>query len=147
MGLTRVSFVAGATGEWRVERVTAVRGEPVPGAAALSRVEGPELVTPPEAVWTLHGVRSNERYVEREEKARLGAIQQGLGRPDSRVAALIPIRKNDAWWDLAQDQRRALFEARSRHIEIGSAYLPAIARHADESEKALRGLETPVAAR
>ena len=41
---------------------------------------------------------------------------------------LIPIRKADAWWELSQDERRAVFEARSRHIAIGAQYLPAIAR-------------------
>ena len=73
-------------------------------------------------------MRSSERYLERAEKDRLVAAQAGLGRADSQCAALIPMRKNDAWWDLAQDERRALFETRSRHIEIGAAYLPAIAR-------------------
>jgi hypothetical protein len=129
VALSRVSFVAGATGAWRVQRATAVRGEGLAPAAALDRLEGPEPAAAPDgAAWVLHGVRSNERYVERAEKQRLGAVQEGLGRPDSTVAALIPIRKSDAWWDLAQDERRALFEDRSRHIAIGSAYLPAVAR-------------------
>jgi len=43
-------------------------------------------------------------------------------------AALIPIRKSEAWWSLAQDERRALFEETSRHIAIGMEYLPGIAR-------------------
>ena len=43
-------------------------------------------------------------------------------------ACLIPIRKSAAWWALAQDERRALFEERSRHIGIGLEYLPAVAR-------------------
>jgi chlorite dismutase len=128
MSVTRVSFVAGDAGEWAVERVTAVRGEGLAVARTLRHVEGGDLIAPADAAWTLHGVRSNERYVERSEKAHLGAVQQGLGRADSRLAALIPIRKNDAWWDLAQDERRAIFESRSRHIAIGGEYLPAIAR-------------------
>jgi chlorite dismutase len=41
---------------------------------------------------------------------------------------LIPIRKTDAWWALAQDERRAIFEDRSRHIGVGLEYLPAVAR-------------------
>jgi hypothetical protein len=128
MSLTRVIFVAADDGEWAIERVTAVRGEGLGQARALQRGEGAELVAPAEAAWILHGVRSNERYVERPEKERLAAVQQGLGRPESRLAALIPIRKTGAWWDLAQDERRAIFEARSRHIAVGSEYLPAIAR-------------------
>lgn len=78
--------------------------------------------------WILKGVRSHERYLERAERDQLLAIQEGLGRPASRRAALIPIRKTAAWWALAQDERRTIFEQRSRHIAIGSKYLPAIAR-------------------
>jgi chlorite dismutase len=128
MTVTRVSFVAGDAGEWAIERVTAVRGEGLAPARAIQRIEGAELVAPAGAAWTLHGLRSNERYLERSEKARLAAVQQGLGRPESRLAALIPIRKTDGWWDLAQDERRAIFEERSRHIAVGSEYLPAVAR-------------------
>jgi chlorite dismutase len=53
-----------------------------------------------------------------------------LQNPSRRKCALslIPIRKSDAWWELAQDERRAIFEGRSAHIAIGSRYLPAIAR-------------------
>ena len=43
-------------------------------------------------------------------------------------AALIPIRKSDAWWALAQDERRAVMEDQSRHIRMGMKYLPAVAR-------------------
>ena len=55
-------------------------------------------------------------------------MQAALGRPEATRAALIPIRKNAAWWNLAQDERRAIFEERSRHIAIGRDYLPAVAR-------------------
>ncbi|MET0313548.1 MAG: chlorite dismutase family protein, partial [Hansschlegelia sp.] len=37
-------------------------------------------------------------------------------------------RKTSAWWDLAQDERRAIMEEQSRHIAIGLDYLPSIAR-------------------
>ena len=126
--MARVSFVAGASGEWQVERMAAARGTTLPAAAAVSRVEGADFVASPEAVWILRGARSNARYLERAEKDRLISIQEGLGRPASAMAALIPIRKSDAWWELPQDERRAIFEARSRHITIGARYLPAIAR-------------------
>jgi hypothetical protein len=128
MTVVRVSFVGGDGGEWAVERAGAVRGAPLPAVASLRRAEGGDFADAPAAPFVLRGVRSNDRYVVRAEKDRLLAIQQGLGRADSRAAALIPIRKNDAWWALTQDERRALFEERSRHIAIGLAYLPAIAR-------------------
>ena len=38
------------------------------------------------------------------------------------------MKKSDAWWALTQDERRAIFEAKSRHTAIGLSYLPAIAR-------------------
>lgn len=41
---------------------------------------------------------------------------------------MIPIRKNAAWWNLAQDERRAIFEDASRHTAIGMDYLPAVTR-------------------
>lgn len=130
--ITRVSFVAShAVSEWRIERVHAVRGETLAPAAGLARVEGQAFVDgggAAAAAWTIRGVRSNERYLEREERQRLAPVQQGLGRPASNVGALIPMRKADAWWELPQDERRAVFEARSRHIAIGAQYLPAVAR-------------------
>ena len=94
------------------------RLEIVPGSAP--RPEG--------ALWSLRGLTSNERYVDRAEKDRLVAKQQGLGRSEATCAALIPIRKSPAWWALAQDERRRIFEESSRHIQIGLRYLPAIAR-------------------
>src|SRR5690348_11156517 len=106
--ITRVSFVAAAAGEWQVDGIRAIRGATLPEAAAVSRQEepgGPELTTiPGGAAWVLRGVRSNERYVARDEKRRLATVQEGLGRPASRRAALIPIGKSDAWWELAQDE-------------------------------------------
>jgi len=97
MAMTRVSFVGGPTGEWQIERIVAVKGDAIPEARALDRIEGADFAARPGARWTLNGVRSSERYVERAEKDRLAAVQQGLGRPDSRLGALIPITKSQAW--------------------------------------------------
>jgi chlorite dismutase len=126
--ITRVSIVAGATGAWQVLGMQAIRGEPLADAQALSRAEGSDFAAGAGNSWMLRGVRSHERYLERAERERLAARQEGLDRAGSRLAVLIPIRKTDAWWSLPQDERRAIFEARSRHIAIGSQYLPAIAR-------------------
>ena len=41
---------------------------------------------------------------------------------------MIPIRKSAAWWNLPPDERRAIFEERSHHIQTGIEYLPAVAR-------------------
>ena len=122
-----VTFVAGAEGEWRIERIVSVRGATLPDAARLARCEG-ELVQRADASWILHGVRTHERYTRRAERDRLEQMQPLLGRPEATLAALIPISKSARWWELAQDERRSLFEERSRHIATGMEYLPAVAR-------------------
>lgn len=122
-----VSFQAGDEGAWTIQRMAAVRGESLPLASRLDVVEGVRSagLSPR---WTLRGFTSNERYVERTERAALAARQERLVRPDATCAALIPVRKSEAWWDLPQDERRAIIEQRSHHIALGLEYLPAIAR-------------------
>jgi chlorite dismutase len=71
---------------------------------------------------------SNLRYTEKSEEDKLVSIQAGLGREEAMHAALIPIHKSEDWWKLAQDERRKIFEAQSKHIATGLKYLPAIAR-------------------
>jgi len=125
-----VAFVGGPTGRWAVERVETVAGAALAPAPRLSVLQGSAATGggPPGTAWMLRGVTSNERYVTREEREALRARQEPLGRPAATRAALIPITKSDAWWDLAQDERRRILEERSRHIATGLEYLPAIAR-------------------
>jgi hypothetical protein len=123
-----VSFVAGTAGAWRIERVQGCRGESLPPATHLDVLEGERAVGSPGAAWNLAGFTAELRYTTRVERNRLTAVQEGLGRPAARRAALIPIRKSATWWSLPQDERRAIFEERSRHIAIGLDYLPAVAR-------------------
>ncbi len=108
-----------------------VLGEPLSLASHLDIVERPTL-QPPDASadvnWVLRAFTSNHRYTERVEKEMLVSVQAGLGRAEATCAALIPIRKTEAWWALAQDERREIFEARSHHTAVGLKYLPAIAR-------------------
>jgi hypothetical protein len=121
-----VSFVGGADGPWEILSSTPVIGTGLAPAARLAVVEGDGRV--PEGTWVLRGVTSNERYVERAERSALAASQPPLGRPEATTAALIPIRKDPVWWALAQDERRAILEGGSHHIETGLRYLPAVAR-------------------
>ena len=134
-----ITFAGGGTGPWRVDRMRAVRGEGLPSAERLSVLEGRDAPVPPGSVWTLRGVTSNERYVTRTEHDALADRQPALGRPGATRAALIPVRKSPEWWDLAQDERRAIFEERSHHIAVGLEYLPAVARRLHHS----RDLEGP----
>jgi len=125
-------FTAVREGAWSMASITAVAGPTLETRAHLSiavRDTAKQMhhaTTPP--AWQLSGFASNVRYVERPEKIRLNAVQAGLGRPEATRAALIPIRKSAAWWELTQDERRHIFEAKSRHIAGSMKYLPAIAR-------------------
>lgn len=121
-------FIAGTAGAWTVERHVGLCGDPLPAApriAVLADATGEALA---QCAWALRGITSNERYVTRSEKTALVARQEGLGRPQATRAALIPIRKNAAWWAMTQDERRHILEEQSQHIAIGLKYLPAIAR-------------------
>ncbi|MDP3546569.1 MAG: chlorite dismutase family protein [Phreatobacter sp.] len=120
-----ICFTAGETGAWRMLSCAAVAGPALPAAPRLAVTGGADA---PDGVWTLTGTTSNTRYATRAESNALTARQQGLGRPEATRAALIPIRKSAAWWALAQDERRAIFEERSRHTAIGMDYLPQVAR-------------------
>ena len=115
-----------ADGLWRVTHAAPRRGEDLapPARIAVSQV----ATLPLAGEWHLAGVPSYVRYVERNEKSALVSRQSGLGRPEATCAALIPIRKSAAWWDMTQDERRDVFEARSHHIADSMKYLPAVAR-------------------
>lgn len=121
------SYVGGKTGRWSVVSARAIVGEPLPAVERIDYVHGDVAALPAGGKWVLRGVNSNERYATRPEKLRI-SIQVALGRPEANHGAFIPIRKSPKWWALTQDERRALFQERSKHISIGFKYLPAIAR-------------------
>ena len=124
-----VAFVGGSRGKWSIERLETVAGIPLPPASRLEVAEGPGAAgSAGDTVWVLRGVTSNERYITTGEHRELAARQEPLGRAGSTRAALIPVRKSEAWWDLAQDERRRIFEESSHHIATGLEYLPAVAR-------------------
>ena len=124
-----VAFVGAGSGAWSIERLETVSGDPLAPAARLEILEG--SVAPgsvEDSAWILRGATSNERYVTRVEHDELVARQAPLGRTASTRAALIPIKKSEAWWELAQDERRLIFEESSHHVAIGLEYLPGVAR-------------------
>jgi chlorite dismutase len=129
-----VTFAAGAVGPWRVERIEPVIGGGLPQAERMAMIEGASALLPT-CQWALRGVTSNTRYATRTEVNALVARQEGLGRVEATRAALVPIRKTEAWWALAQDERRAIFEERSRHTAIGLEYLPGVARRLHHSRE------------
>jgi chlorite dismutase len=125
------TFRGGQSGAWRVSSFSPVKGETLAPVAALSVVHSAAIalpLLPSQTAWRLAGVPSHIRYVERAEKTQLAELQAELGRPEASCAALIPIRKSPAWWELTQEERRGIFEDKSRHIASSLKYLPMIAR-------------------
>ncbi|WP_445492091.1 chlorite dismutase family protein [Rhodopseudomonas sp. RCAM05734] len=122
------TFTAGDAGSRQILRITPVTGDSLAPASHLAVAPVATLPAASAAGWPLTGVASHVRYVERTEKTALVAVQAGLGRPDATLAALIPIRKSTAWWELTQEERRRIFEDKSQHIAASMKYLPAIAR-------------------
>jgi hypothetical protein len=125
------TFRGGQTGAWRVSSLSPVKGEALAPVRSLSVVHAAAIalpLLPSQTSWRLAGVVSHLRYVERAEKAQLAEAQAALGRSEASCAALIPIRKSSAWWELTQEERRDIFEDKSRHIAGSLKYLPMIAR-------------------
>jgi chlorite dismutase len=124
-------FRGGRSGAWRVTRFAAVKGASLSPTPALSVVHSLSIalpMLPSPTSWRLAGVASHLRYAERAEKTQLDASPAEIGRVEATYAALIPIKKSAAWWELTQEERREIFEDRSHHIANSLKYLPAIAR-------------------
>ncbi|MBY0507951.1 MAG: chlorite dismutase family protein [Bryobacteraceae bacterium] len=129
----RYWFVGGEQGSWRVTRQAAITGAPLASISRLNVVQAEAAPSVAGTRWALQGLTSNVRYATKDEVATLRSKQESPGRAGSTMAALIPIKKSARWWDLAQDERRAIFEETSHHTAIGLDYLPAIARRLHHS--------------
>lgn len=127
MANTIYDFNGNTSGEWEVISTTTVHGDSIASVSHLTKTPS-NLVQPKTGIWTFKGIVSNLRYTEKEDKDQLVSIQEDLGRPNATLAAFIPIRKSEAWWNLAQDERRKIMENKSQHTHTGMKYLPAIAR-------------------
>src|SRR3982751_4127457 len=121
----RYVFAGGHRGGWKV---THMSGSGLQAVERIDVLTGEGAQPSPAAKWILRGLTSNVRYATSAELTALRARQPELNRPEATCAALIPIKKSARWWDLAQDERRAIFEDTSHHTAIGLEYLPAIAR-------------------
>ena len=125
------TFRGGQSGAWRVTLNSAVKGEALAAVPALSITQNASIalpILPSSTSWRLVGVTSHLRYVEKAEKEQLSQQHAPLGRKEATFAALIPIRKSAAWWELNQDERREILEAKSHHISGTLKYLPQVAR-------------------
>ena len=125
------SFIGGKNGQWQVTSDRIVKGDPLDRVTHLSVRCGDRsnstLVNGLHNSWMLQGVTSNTRYVKNKEKGELTEVEPAIGRTEATLAALIPLRKNDKWWSLTQEDRREIFH-RSAHHQKGLSALPAIAR-------------------
>lgn len=127
MSNTIFDFIGSNQGDWKVSSMSTLKGESLLPITHLQKMAS-NLEQTTSGIWSLKGVISNLRYTEKEDKDKLVAIQEDLGRPRARLGAFIPIRKSEAWWNLAQDERRKIMENKSQHTHTGMKYLPAIAR-------------------
>lgn len=120
-------FIGSTNGDWTVASMQTLKGQSIETVTHLTKTSS-NLIQAETGIWTLKGIVSNLRYTEKEEKDKLVAVQEDLGRPEATLAAFIPIRKSDEWWNLAQDERRKIMENQSKHTQTGMKFLPAIAR-------------------
>ena len=124
----RYWFLGGTAGIWNVTQMSAYRGPEIEEVERVHVMNGETAERPLGTAWVLQGFTSNVRYATAAEVAKLKARQPALDRAEATCAALIPLKKNAQWWDLPQDERRAIFEETSHHAAVGLEYLPAIAR-------------------
>lgn len=125
---TIFDFVGDDFGEWKVTSITTIKGDSIASVSHITKTSSNNLVPSEKGMWTLKGIVSNLRYTEKEDKEKLVAAQEDLGRPKATHAAFILIKKSEVWWNLAQDERRKIMENKSQHTQTGMKYLPAIAR-------------------
>ncbi|MDX2229520.1 MAG: chlorite dismutase family protein [Leptolyngbyaceae cyanobacterium bins.349] len=124
----RYSLIGGKQGIWQVVNIQAIAGAGLAWAERVNVVNQAIAEPPEDSAWVLHCFTSNIRYATHGELTTLRAIQPPLDRAEAISAVLIPIKKSAQWWDMAQDERRAIFEEKSHHTAVGLEYLPGVAR-------------------
>lgn len=120
--------------EYRVDRLTAVRGTPgvqVELGSTLVRVEVNAVWPSGGPIPLFRGVVRHQDYTEKTDRETLaGSRPPPTVSPDS-LAVLIPIRKSAAWWALPSDERQAHFHKRNGkpgHTAIGAEYVDRVYR-------------------
>jgi hypothetical protein len=113
---------------YRVEAVHTLRGAPLRGIAVgapFVRLES--TLELPAGGGDLIGVTQQLLYTRAAERPDL--ITTATPGADA-VCVVIPLTKSEAWWQLALDERDAMFRGSTRpgHIEVGLAYARSIVR-------------------
>ncbi|MBD2080180.1 chlorite dismutase family protein [Leptolyngbya sp. FACHB-17] len=122
------SFIGGKQGIWQVIDIRGILGASLKQVERVNVVNDAVLELPLDSSWILQSFSSNIRYAKRDELNTLQAVQPELNRSEAVSAVLIPIKKSVQWWEMAQDERRAIFEEESHHTAVGLEYLPEVAR-------------------
>jgi hypothetical protein len=120
-------FSAGSRGPWAIDSVTAIRGQGLGSAVRLDIANASTAMLTP-ALWRVRGLTSHAHYTTRAEADVLAAIERPAVRAAGTMAVMIPIRKSDGWWALAQDERRHILAETSQHVALGLAAGDAISR-------------------
>lgn len=113
---------------YRIEELRTLSGAPLAGlevGSELFRIE--TLLGPPPGAGELLGVTQHLGYQTAVERLELAPPSPPGGDPHIVV---IPISKSSAWWDLAHDQRNAVFRdhAPRGHVHVGRLYVSRIHR-------------------
>lgn len=124
----RYAFVGGKQGIWRVTAIQGISGSSLDLVERVNVVNDVVAELPLDSSWILQSFVSNIRYSKRDEVTALRAVQPALNRLEAVSGVLIPIKKSLRWWEMAQDERRAIFEEESHHTSVGLEYLPGVAR-------------------
>jgi hypothetical protein len=113
---------------YRIEAVQNVRGAPLAGLEPGTKFVRLESVTElPAGGGELFGVTQHLAYTRAAERPDL--VTTPLPGHDA-ICVVIPLKKSEAWWQLALDERDAMFRGASRpgHVELGLAYARIILR-------------------
>lgn len=113
---------------YRLEDVRVLAGPPLTGlevGAELFRIE--TVLGPPPGLGELLGVTQHLGYQTAVERIELAPPPPSAG---DAHCVIVPISKSSAWWDLAHDERHALFRdhAPRGHVRVGRPYAARIHR-------------------
>jgi len=113
---------------YRIEAVQNVRGAPLLGLEPGTKFVRLESISElPAGGGDLVGVTQHLVYTRAAERPDL--VTTPLPGQDA-ICVVIPLTKSEAWWQLALDERDAMFRGATRpgHVEVGLAYARIILR-------------------
>jgi hypothetical protein len=123
-----------ATWEYRVDRVTPVRGTPgvkVEVGTTLVRVEVNAVWPAGDPAPLFRGVVRHQDYTGRADRETLAGSRSPPSPGPDTVAVLVPVRKTAAWWALPADERAAHFReqpGKPGHTATGAGYVDRVYR-------------------